>query len=336
MTNVHSSIGARLRATRESRGLQLAEIAGTLRIKPQFLDALESDRPEALPTPTHASGFLRTYAHYLGVDLANAIVTPPTPAITPLAPPLAPPGRLATVLPPLLVLGGLVILYAVWHWLQAPAPTPIAPPPADFGATKLEPLAPKIEPKTEPRAEPKSEPKSEPQAAVAPAISLPAAAAAAPAPEPAAVEAAKPAISAAGQDATAKPDSLVIRAVSDAWVQITDTAGRQAYSRLMRAGESWRAPQGMQSGQQSNLRLSTGNAGGIVLVRNGEAGAPLGAQAQVLRNLPLASPAVKAAPAPKPVAAEAAGGAPRTSTSTSTPMPTPAPVDPTAAADLEE
>ncbi len=265
-------IGQRLRAARESKSLSLVDIAGTLRIKPVFLEALESDRPDALPSPTHASGFLRTYARYLGVELAAATITPP-PVMTPLAPTAAVPNRLAVILPPLLVIGGLILLYALWQWLKAPEPAPIAPPPADLGLQtappKLEPLEPKLEPKVEPKVEAAPAP-----AAVAPVV------------EQAPV----------AKVESAKSETLVVRAVSDAWVQITDAKGAQLYSRLMRAGESWRAP------QQTGLKLSTGNASGLVLVRNGEASAPLGTPAQVLRNLPLndAAPVVKPASTTKP------------------------------------
>ena len=284
-STLNHPIGQRLRAARESKSLSLVDIAGTLRIKPVFLEALESDRPEALPSPTHASGFLRTYARYLGVELAAATITPP-PVMTPLAPTAAVPNRLAVILPPLLIIGGLILLYALWQWLKAPESAPIAPPPADLGMQtvppKLEPLEPKLEPKTEPKVE------------VAPAVVAPVAAETV----PATTEVAKPVT----KVEPVKSETLVVRAVSDAWVQITDAKGAQLYSRLMRAGESWRAP------QQAGLKLSTGNASGLVLVQNGEASAPLGTPAQVLRNLPLndASPVVKPASIakPAPVAAD--------------------------------
>jgi cytoskeleton protein RodZ len=57
-----------LREVRVARGLSLRDAASSLRIRLTYLEAIESGRFKELPGPTYASGFLRAYAGYLGVD----------------------------------------------------------------------------------------------------------------------------------------------------------------------------------------------------------------------------------------------------------------------------
>lgn len=61
-------IGAELRAAREALGWDLAAVAGMLRIRQPFLEALEDGRVGELPGTAYALGFLRTYAAALGLD----------------------------------------------------------------------------------------------------------------------------------------------------------------------------------------------------------------------------------------------------------------------------
>src|SRR3954453_12726973 len=60
--------GAMLRHQREALGLDLADVAAALRIKPAYLMALEAGRPDELPGTVYAIGFIRAYADYLGLD----------------------------------------------------------------------------------------------------------------------------------------------------------------------------------------------------------------------------------------------------------------------------
>jgi cytoskeleton protein RodZ len=60
------------------------------------------------------------------------------------------------------------------------------------------------------------------------------------------------------------------------------------FSRVLRAGETWPVP------ARPDLVLTTGNAGGTVLVVDGVASAPLGASGAVRRDLPLDLDEVKA------------------------------------------
>lgn len=62
-------VGARLREARRERGVTLDEAARETRIKPRFLEALESDAPpSAFRAPVYARAFLREYARFLRLD----------------------------------------------------------------------------------------------------------------------------------------------------------------------------------------------------------------------------------------------------------------------------
>ena len=62
------SAGDLLRQRREALGRDLTEIAAALRIKPAYLAALEEGRPDRLPGPAYAAGFVRAYGEHLGLD----------------------------------------------------------------------------------------------------------------------------------------------------------------------------------------------------------------------------------------------------------------------------
>src|ERR1700730_9851324 len=62
------SAGDELRQRREALGLDLADVAAALRIKPAYLMALEAGCFEELPAAVYAIGFMRAYADYLGLE----------------------------------------------------------------------------------------------------------------------------------------------------------------------------------------------------------------------------------------------------------------------------
>jgi cytoskeleton protein RodZ len=62
------SAGDLLRQRREELGLDLGDVAAALRIKPAYLAALEAGRPDRLPGPAYAIGFVRAYGDHLGLD----------------------------------------------------------------------------------------------------------------------------------------------------------------------------------------------------------------------------------------------------------------------------
>lgn len=60
--------GQQLRQARELRGLSIAQAANETRIRVHYLEALETDSLDKLPSPAQGRGLLRSYAQYLQLD----------------------------------------------------------------------------------------------------------------------------------------------------------------------------------------------------------------------------------------------------------------------------
>ena len=63
-----TGVGALLKASRVRIGEDLREIAGILKIRYVYLEAIEDSRFEDLPGVTYTRGFVRAYAEHLGLD----------------------------------------------------------------------------------------------------------------------------------------------------------------------------------------------------------------------------------------------------------------------------
>ena len=68
-----ASIGLYLQWARAQRGLELSDVEAQTKIRSKYLQALESEDWEVMPSPAYARGFLATYARLLDVD-ADALV----------------------------------------------------------------------------------------------------------------------------------------------------------------------------------------------------------------------------------------------------------------------
>jgi transcriptional regulator with XRE-family HTH domain len=62
------TVGERLRAAREARGLSLAEMAELTKVRRAYLEDIEAMRIEALPSRPYAVGYVRSYAEALELD----------------------------------------------------------------------------------------------------------------------------------------------------------------------------------------------------------------------------------------------------------------------------
>lgn len=62
------TIGARLQKARADRRLTTEQAAAATRIKVKYLEALENDQRQLLPSDVQGRGFLRLYASYLGIE----------------------------------------------------------------------------------------------------------------------------------------------------------------------------------------------------------------------------------------------------------------------------
>ena len=67
------SLGEKLRAAREARGIALREVADQTRISGRYLEAIEADDYKPLPGGVFNKGFIKTFARYVGVDETEAI-----------------------------------------------------------------------------------------------------------------------------------------------------------------------------------------------------------------------------------------------------------------------
>jgi cytoskeletal protein RodZ len=62
------TVGERLKAAREAKGLSLEDIAAQTRIPQRHLESIETADWEKLPAPTYTVGFAKSYASAVGLD----------------------------------------------------------------------------------------------------------------------------------------------------------------------------------------------------------------------------------------------------------------------------
>ena len=115
--------GQRLRAERESRGIEIERIAAQLHLRREVVEALEQDRYEALPAPVFITGYLSNYARLLGID-SQSIVQSYRASLSPIEPPMphamsAPPrsvhaGGLWVSLISLALIGAVIAMVVLW------------------------------------------------------------------------------------------------------------------------------------------------------------------------------------------------------------------------------
>jgi len=224
------SVGERLQAAREAKGMKLADLAQTMKLSVRQLEALEAGNWQALPGVTFVRGFVRNYARMVDIDptplmaeLEGALVREkPNLALPESAPVSMPQGGPAERRDYAFALAGLllVLVAAGLYWLA----------PNDLVSWR-DRLQSMISSFSQPAAVPPAPPVEEPVAVLPPGASVmdtlhpqnvePSADAAAPATgEPpvapaAAVEAAKPV-----GDAT-----LLINVSKESWVEVRDRNG---------------------------------------------------------------------------------------------------------------
>ncbi len=88
---------------------------------------------------------------------------------------------------------------------------------------------------------------------------------------------------------------IVLRARADSWIQVRErTGGTVLFNRVLRPGETYRVP------MRPGLLLTTGNAGGLDVVLDGDALPTLGQQGAVRRDLPLEPDQIRQAVAALP------------------------------------
>ena len=281
------SAGDELRQRREALGLDFGEVAAALRIKPTYLWALESGRPEELPGAVYAIGYMRAYAGYLGLDSGEMLRRfKQESTLLAAKPDLAFPIQLRQRSMPG---GGMVLValilaicaYGGWFYLstgEGPRPQRVAPVPLELlpyrEAFRAPPVvSPQVEAQAAPRSPAAPSEGSEPAS--------PAEAGSGSGGRPSAVGSAMAAVPAVTDPAPNPPGEVVIRATADSWIQIRDARQSVLLTRVLKAGESCRAP------DRPGLSLRTGNAGGLEITVDGVPAPPIGGRGMVRRNVAL-------------------------------------------------
>ncbi len=266
-----TAVGPALRMLREAQGLSLQDIAAATCIRRLYLQALEDNDLDKLPKGPFAAGYVRAYAQALGArsDLAVAHFRKEAPASSEAL--KAPTGvkkprdaRLSWLAGACAVVG---ITAVAWNLAQHAVahdggPTPPvrasnAPPPASLSAGRPVALgAPQPAPADSDVPTPYVTP------GMAKALGTPE-----PAPAPA-----KAALNprAAVYGAPADRSTVTLRALRAASLVIRGSDGSIYFARQLAAGESYRAPAGMQ-----NLTVDVSEPGAFNVIRGGQAVGPL-------------------------------------------------------------
>ncbi|MEH6404460.1 MAG: helix-turn-helix domain-containing protein, partial [Sneathiella sp.] len=71
--NIVFTVGSRLRAEREAKGLSLQDVADLIRLRPRQIKALEEGDYGSLPGQAFVVGFLKSYANELGLDAVEIV-----------------------------------------------------------------------------------------------------------------------------------------------------------------------------------------------------------------------------------------------------------------------
>jgi len=255
----NASVGELLRAERERRGWQIVDIARQLKIRRLMLDAIETGRHQDLPRGAYAAGFVRAYADFLELDSTELVrrFRAETSGLEERAELSFPTPINETRLPGSLVVASAllaaVLSYGGWYYYTLDNRTP-----AQRVTAVPETLAARV-PAPEPRP-PRSNGLSSSEAR---AGALP---------QP---------IEGPRSFGELQEGRIVIRATSDSWTQIRDAAGNIVFSRILRAGESYNAP------DREGLALWTGNAGGLDIRVDGRLVPAIGRVGFVQRSVPL-------------------------------------------------
>ncbi|MFI5089093.1 MAG: helix-turn-helix domain-containing protein [Terriglobales bacterium] len=298
MAAAMGSFGERLQREREMRGITLEEISESTKITSRCLQALEEEEFDKLPGGIFNKGFVRAYAHHLGIDedqaVADFVVASGGEQEQPLPDPPEPravtlgqraeghPNWRAIALLVVLLVTAVAALWklgpsavhlvgAAWTARSNPEAAATSPSPPSVTPQSIPEVAATPPP---PAATKKSVTKAKPVevAAASPAIApaAPPAPAAAPSPPPAARSAApSPPTQARSADFVVQ-----IRATEDAWVQIV------ADGKLFSEGVMV-PPAEKRVRAAKQVVIKTGNGAGVEVSFNGQPLPPLGEENQM-------------------------------------------------------
>ena len=344
-SNQNVGVGALLRASRIRQGHDLRQIAETLRIRHVHLLAIEEGRYSELPGSAYTTGFIRTYAEYLGLDgqevirrfrnEGKGVISPDLSFRTPIQEKRIPGGAILLIS---LVLS--IVSYGGWLYISANGRSfsdmiPDIPlklhrllkkdaPAASNDKDALSAEDGKSPGMNEHANASSSEPqdaaaiKEPPLPVVAPIVPVTQIAALSPSapalplptlktnaqlhpqeeppkrqdspPEtPSQHEAPTTPINAKIFGQTSGDVRIIITAISDSWIQVSENSGEAISTRVLKKGEVYRVPT-----NRNGLKLGTGNAGALEITVDGHKVPPIGASGMVRRDVPLDPDKLKA------------------------------------------
>ncbi|MFZ2025407.1 MAG: helix-turn-helix domain-containing protein [Microgenomates group bacterium] len=66
-----NTVGTMLKEARVAKGITLMEVERQTKIRLKFLEAIEADAYQLLPSPVYAKGFVKNYSEFLGLESAT-------------------------------------------------------------------------------------------------------------------------------------------------------------------------------------------------------------------------------------------------------------------------
>jgi cytoskeleton protein RodZ len=297
-----NTVGGELRAARNARGLTLEAVSEDLKIRKDYLSAIERGDDASLPGLPYALGFVRSYARSMGLDAADLVSRYKAEAAAADADPaLAFPqpvrqGRMPGIAFVALSLLLAAVVYGGWYLYSTYAETPGDGPAEAKAPPKVE--AKKAPPKA---GGPKADtPKADTPKAGAPKPKTPQKEAKTPpaggksadsASNVAAKPAAKPAPKEAQKDVVKKPAAksvepgakkaksnivtmpagtrVLLRARDNTWIQLRDVNNTVIANRVLAKGATFPVP------NRKGLRLNIGRAGLLDIILDGRVLPPL-------------------------------------------------------------
>ncbi len=269
----YQTVGEILKDARLKKKLKIEAVADKIRIRAQYLEAIENGEFGELPGPTYASGFVRTYASFLGLDanaiydrfrdesanigqkMSLAVMEPEEEGTSP--------GKKELLLALLLIVLGYGLWYAFSSYEQnKTAEEESAPVPDEAVTITVSEDSYAAEDKN---AKPEVK-------VIETAIS-----------EPIAEEVSLPVATDASETDTVKPSEtpskaygednyssrVVIEANSETWIQVSKDSNT-LISRVLAKGDKYNVP------DEEGLLLRTGNAGGLDIYVDGDKIDPIG------------------------------------------------------------
>jgi cytoskeleton protein RodZ len=219
------TVGERLRAAREEKGMSLEDIAAQTRIPLRHLESIEVADWDKLPAPTYTTGFAKSYASAIGLDrveIGEQLRAEMGGQRSPTAPAeVFEPADPARTMPKWLVLGTIVaviVLVVLMSWLnrrslQSDDVNAVAAAPASAATQNTAP---------------------------------------------------GPAVPIASAPAPAAQGTVVLSATAPAWIQVTDQ-GKTLFAGELAAGQTFAVPASasapmLKAGKPEALRVTVGSA----------------------------------------------------------------------------